>query len=140
MRTWSCVVLALVLAGCPYVSKEEYDAAWDEDGDGWGIDDDCAPDEAAIYPGAPDVRGDGCDSDCGAEPDQDGDDWPDSSDCAPEDPLAYPCSSNEAMGDGADMDCDGKDGVRLEPCPGTDPDFPDAQALNSACKWPAENP
>ncbi len=36
----------------------------DADGDGFVDDEDCDPDDPAIYPGAPDTPGDGVDSDC----------------------------------------------------------------------------
>lgn len=121
-------LLALV-AGCAYVSREEYLGYWDADGDGWPLDEDCAPDDPEIYPFAPDPRGDGCDSDCGSEPDADGDDWPDAADCGPDDPKIHPCSPEEVAGDDTDSDCDGADGPRTDTCAGTDPDFPDAQPM-----------
>lgn len=124
-------LIAFLASGCAYVSKAEYDGYWDADGDGYGIDQDCAPDNAKMYPGAGDVRGDGCDADCGVEPDADGDDWPDASDCAPDDPTIHPCSTAEQQGDGVDSDCDGRDGVRdqaAHPCITDDPYVPDAEA------------
>jgi hypothetical protein len=121
--------LLSLLVGCAYVSREEYLAYWDADEDGWPLDEDCAPDDPAVYPYGPDRRGDGCDSDCGTEPDADGDDWPDAADCGPDDPAVHPCSPAEVDGDGEDADCDGDDGVRTDTCPGVDPDFPDAPAL-----------
>ena len=127
----SCVLAALFSSGCAYVSKAEYDAFWDADGDGYGIDEDCAPDNPNVFPGAGDVRGDGCDADCGFEDDADGDDWPDAADCAPDDSTIYPCSPSETAGDDIDSDCDGTDGVRDQaafPCPTQDPFVPDAEA------------
>ena len=127
----SSIAAALFSGGCAYVTKAEYDAFWDADGDSYGIDEDCAPDNPQVYPGAGDVRGDGCDADCGFEADADGDDWPDAADCAPDDPSIYPCSSEETQGDGIDSDCDGNDGVRDQaafPCPTEDPAVPDAEA------------
>lgn len=130
MRTWTLGIILLMLGGCPWVTEEEYDQYWDSDGDGWGIDEDCAPNDARIYPYAADVRGDGCDSDCGMEADADGDDWPDDADCDPNDATVYPCSLHETQGDDKDSDCDGDpDRVRTEPCLDGDPDFPDAEAI-----------
>lgn len=120
----------LALTGCVYVSKDEYDSYWDADGDGWPLDQDCDDTNPDVYPYAPDLRGDGCDADCGAELDTDGDDWPDVADCLPEDPDAYPCSPNEVDGDGIDHDCDGEDSARTDVCPRRDPDFDDAPNLN----------
>ena len=105
------------------MTTDEFDQYWDKDGDGWSLDQDCDDENAEIHPYAADLRGDGCDADCGLEPDEDGDDWPDAADCDPADADAYPCSPNEVDGDGIDHDCDGFDGVRTDPCPAADPDF-----------------
>ena len=67
MRT----TLLLLLAGCtlegPFLSGETVDSAeasWgDEDGDGYVGDDDCAPEDFEVNPGAPE-RCDGVDHDC----------------------------------------------------------------------------
>lgn len=108
-------------AGCAYVTRAEYLQEWDEDGDGWPLGDDCAPQDPDVYPGAPDLRGDGCDNDCGYELDSDGDDWPDAADCGAEDPDIYPCSPNEDDLDDVDSDCDGDTTRRPDTCPGLDP-------------------
>lgn len=129
MRFNVAPLLALVVAGCFYVSRDQFRDFWDADGDGWPIGEDCNDTDDRIYPFAGDVRGDGCDADCGREPDADGDDWPDSVDCAPNDPLIYPCSPHEVDGDGIDHDCDGLDSVRQDICPTADPDFPDAPVI-----------
>jgi len=118
----------MALAGCVYVTKAEFESYWDQDGDGWPLDDDCDDQNPDIFPGAPDLRGDGCDADCGREPDMDGDDWPDLADCNAEDPLIHPCSDEEVAGDGIDHDCDGHDEIRADACRGTDPDFVDPPA------------
>lgn len=123
-------LLALSLASCAYVTRGEYLQYWDEDGDGWPLEEDCDPTDPQVYPYAPDPRGDGCNSDCGTEPDADGDDWPDAADCDPNDPEIHPCSNAEVAGDGVDNDCDGRDGIRTEPCSQADPDFPDVAPLN----------
>lgn len=134
MRTSLLLILALattlVLPGCVYVTKGEFDEFWDADGDGWPLDEDCDDTNPSIFPYAADVRGDGCDADCGMEPDADGDDWPDAADCDPEDPDIHPCSALEVDGDDIDHDCDGFDSVRADTCPGTDPDYPEATALS----------
>jgi hypothetical protein len=134
MRRWIApLVLGLGLAGCAYMTQSRFDELYDKDEDGWGVDEDCDDEDAAIHPYAADVRGDGCDADCGASPDADGDDWPDAADCAPDDPDVFPCNPAEEAGDGVDSDCDGQDGVRETACNdhpdyddslGLDPDFP----------------
>lgn len=124
MTTW----LSLFAAGCFYVSRDEYDAVWDADGDGWPLDEDCASADPAIHPFAPDRRGDGCDSDCGEEPDADSDDWPDDADCATTDPAIHPCAP-DVDDDGVDSDCDGHDSPRADACAGIDPANPDAEPI-----------
>lgn len=125
----AAVLLCLAaLPGCFYVTKDEYDEAWDRDGDGFPNDEDCAPDDERIYPGAPDPRGDGCNSDCGVELDADSDDWPDDNDCYDSmDPTIYPCAP-DTPGDGVDSDCDGNDDPRdsADVCLGEDPRDPAA--------------
>lgn len=76
-----------MMAGC---DNDKADESTDRDGDGWPNAEDCAPDDPNTHPGARDVRGDGCDSDCGTDLDSDGDDWPDTFDCEPDDPDVYP--------------------------------------------------
>jgi len=136
MRIWTLPVLVALVGGCAYVTKGEYDEHLDADADGWPLGEDCAPDDDRIYPYAPDVRGDGCDSDCGMEPDADGDDWPDDNDCAPDDSEIYPCAEEEAEDDGVDQDCDGWDTTREDECAGTDPDFPYAPSILDGCDYP----
>lgn len=110
---------------CAYVTRAEYDSYWDADGDTYGIDEDCEPNNPLVFPGAGDVRGDGCDADCGFEVDADGDDWPASVDCDDDDPGVYPCAPDVA-GDGRDSDCDGEEGPRSDVCDASDPYVPDA--------------
>ena len=137
-RTISLMAVAM-LTGCFYISKGEFDDAWDRDGDGFPNDEDCAPDDPRIYPGAPDPRGDGCDSDCGVEPDADGDDWPDDNDCyGGTDPTIYPCAP-DAPGDEVDSDCDGYPDPRPaeDVCLGIDPRDPAAERFDGTCDHPA---
>ena len=117
---WIVPLMVLALSSCFYVSKDEFVEAWDWDGDGFPNDADCAPEDPDIYPGAPDPRGDGCDSDCGNEADADGDDWPDDADCAPDDPTIFPCAIDDPL-DTIDSDCDGSTEQRTTPCPAGDP-------------------
>ena len=138
MRAFGSVLWVVGLLGCGnYITEEEFYDAWDGDGDGWGADVDCDNTDARIHPWAADLRGDGCDSDCGTAIDSDGDDWPDSADCEPYDPFANPCAEDVA-GDGLDADCDGYDEQSSLSCPALDPAFPaDGQsALDAACGFP----
>ena len=138
MRAGGLLTLAM-LSSCFYISKKEYDSAWDRDGDGFPNDEDCAPDDPRIFPGAPDPRGDGCDSDCGVEPDLDDDDWPDDNDCyGGDDNTIYPCAP-DVPGDSIDSDCDGSDDPRdpANVCLGKDPRDPDAERFGSDCPVPA---
>ena len=125
-------IALLFLGSCAYVSKAEYDEYYDADEDGWPIGEDCDDNNGDVYPFAPDLRGDGCDADCGEELDSDGDDWPDVADCEPNDPDIHPCSANEFEGDDIDSDCDGLDSQRPDTCPIADPDFDDAPSLQCA--------
>ncbi len=129
MRAWSSSLLIILVAGCAYVNRSEYETYWDADGDGYAIDEDCDDDNPNVFPFAPDFRGDGCDADCGEELDSDNDDWPDVADCDPNDPDIFPCSDMEEPGDGIDHDCDGADGVRDDACPSDDPDFPETEPI-----------
>ena len=94
-----------------------------DDGDADGAIDgcgDCDPSDAAVWPGAPEVCGDGIDQDCsGADDDGDfdGDGQPDDGDgdgsdwcvdCDDEDPTIRP-GAGEVCDDGVDQDCDGLD-------------------------------
>lgn len=128
MRVGWLAVGVWLVAGCDYISASEFDDRWDRDGDGWGADYDCNDDEARIYPGATDSRGDGCDADCGVAMDRDGDDWPDSADCNPNDATIHPCAA-DTEGDTIDADCDGADGPRVDGCPSADPSYPADQQL-----------
>ncbi|MCA9568483.1 MAG: hypothetical protein KC656_11600 [Myxococcales bacterium] len=133
---FTLLLVPVLFAGCFYATKGQYDRAWDADGDTWPLDEDCAPLDPRIYPGAPDLRGDGCDADCGVELDSDGDDWPDDADCDPYDDTVYPCAP-DAPGDGIDQDCDNLDGPRLDACPPGDEGAPD---LGPSCANPSMAP
>lgn len=144
-RTWA--ILLLTLGACAYVSKDEFDEAWDKDGDAWPLGQDCVDDPAEpnserVFPFAADVRGDQCDADCGRGADADGDDWPDDADCDPDDPTVFPCSDAEVADDDVDSDCDGRDDLRVDTCPGWDPDFDPDPAIQvrftaDNCPYPA---
>jgi hypothetical protein len=122
------LLLVPLISGCLWVSRNEFREAWDKDGDGWSIDEDCNDDNANIHPFAADWRGDLCDANCGTEPDADSDDWPDDVDCDDDNPDIYPCSTTE---DGnVDVDCDGLPGVsREDDCEYAfpDPDYPEGE-------------
>lgn len=132
-------LLLLMLTSCVYVTKQDFMEHWDADGDGWPVGEDCDDSNPHVYPYAPDFRGDGCDADCASEPDADGDDWPDSVDCDPDDPEIFPCSPHEVEGDGIDHDCDGRDGVRTQPCQRTDPDFEETPELDAESCQPVSS-
>ena len=99
----------------------------DADGDGYRVRWDCDDNNSTIYPGAPEICGDGIDQDCdGAdEPcaavcsDSDGDGFAlEGGECGPvdcneADSTVYP-GAQEICGDTIDQDCDGAD----EPCIG----------------------
>ena len=69
--------VALLLAGCPDTSS-----IFDFDGDGIPDTEDCGPEDATVYLGAPDPYGDGVDQDCDL-------------------------CTDDTTGDGVDRDCDG---------------------------------
>lgn len=137
LRLWMSLLTGAWLSSCAYVTEKDLLEAWDPDGDGWPAPDDCRPDDKDYYPYAYDLRGDGCDHDCGTEPDDDGDDWPNAADCDPQNPDAYPCSPHEVDGDGVDLDCDGQDRARTDTCPGLDPDYP-PETQPAPCNEPRE--
>ena len=105
------LILLLLLVGCPGVARE-----FDFDGDGTDDNEDCAPEDPAIHPGADDPFGVGGDTDCdGADGiDRDGDGHASNAevdrDCDDQNPLVFP-GAFDALGDAIDTDCDGSDGT-----------------------------
>ena len=109
---------------------------YDFDHDGWPDDQDCAPEDPAIYPGATEVKCDGIDNDCNAHtldsPDSDGDGVGVCEDCDDSHPLTYPGAPEQC--DSLDNDCDGApnddetdaDGDGYRPCNVDTPDCDDS--------------
>jgi hypothetical protein len=116
--------VALLTAGC-YPDEDDDDATdpeWvDEDGDGFGVRDDCDDAHADIWPGAPDPCDD-VDQDCdGADgTDADGDGFSTcAQDCDDDDEDVYPLA--EEVSNGIDDDCDGEIDEFTLPC--SSPEF-----------------
>jgi hypothetical protein len=107
----------------------------DADGDGFGVGPgcegpkDCDDSNPLIYPGAPEVCGDGLDNNCNETiddgcpgvdcTDKDGDNWPTGPDCKVQDcddtdPEVYP-HAREVCGDGKDNNCNN---IVDDGCPG----------------------
>jgi hypothetical protein len=110
MSRWRTWLAACALVGCSA-------GAVDFDGDGVPDESDCAPEDAAVRPGAADPWGDGVDTDCdgldGLDADGDGSPanlGPDdpARDCDDENPAVHP-GATEIIANGIDEDCDGRD-------------------------------
>jgi len=109
-------VLMVALAGCGYVTEQDYQDRLDWDDDGFiaqqfeGLD--CDDRDATVFPGAPDEWYDGVDSDCEGDDDydQDGDgyasDQHGGDDCDDLDPDINPGADEKTL-DATDWDCDG---------------------------------
>jgi hypothetical protein len=114
--------VVVLMAGCepdpgrPAPEEEGPPWTWvlplfDRDHDGWRDDEDCAADNPAVHPGAPELcngRDDDCDGE--VETDGDGDGVLGCADCADADSRIWP-GAPDAEGDHLDQDCDGTDGV-----------------------------
>jgi len=103
----------LTLAGSDTVGIDAVVADWasaDTDGDGSEDLDDCAPEDATIYPGAEETYYDGIDQDCRGDDDydMDGDGYPVDEDCDDDDDDSYP-GAIDLWYDGVDSDCLGND-------------------------------
>ncbi len=109
MRLAAAMLLGLA-TGC---LGPEYPDVWDPDGDGFGEDTDCVPDDPAIHPQADEDCADGVDNNCdglldGEDSgciDADGDGYTQLIDCDDTDASTYPGA--EEICDGQDNDCDG---------------------------------
>jgi len=119
-----CLGAALLAAARPVAARPPVDM----DGDGFAAPFDCKDYDAGVYPGAPEICGDGLDQDCsGADlpcsecPDADRDGYAAADcgglDCNDRHSGVYP-GAPEICGDGLDQDCDGQD----TPCRGMAPE------------------
>lgn len=109
MRLWSRASWIVVVGSLVVACAGCVGGAPDFDGDGVSDATDCAPEDATIFPGAPDPPGDGRDTNCDgvdgvADDDLDGDGVAAAEDCDDDDPTVYP-GAVEAC-DGVDNDCD----------------------------------
>ena len=130
---------ALAVGGCPTTPD-----LVDTDGDGVLDSSDCDPDDADVYPAAPDEFGDDVDQNCDGIDgyDADGDGWAASPgpDCNDSDPTIHPDAVEIADNfvdedcDGADLICDADgDGALAEACGGDDCDD-----LSATCSVPGD--
>lgn len=97
-----------VLLGCPWISDADQAARLDPDGDGVLWPDDCADDDADVFPGAKEICDDGIDNDCdevvdACDADGDGSVLP--ADCDDDDAAVFP-GAEEICDDAKDNDCD----------------------------------
>ncbi len=86
------------------------DDDFDQDGDGFPLEEDCDDEDPAVYPGAGDAWYDGIDSDCAGNDDfdQDGDGFTVDVDCDDADAAINP-HAHDTWYDGIDTNCDGAD-------------------------------
>jgi hypothetical protein len=126
-------LLSGVLPSCAYIDKGTLDARLDPDEDGSPWPDDCAPDDASVFPGATELC-DGVDQDCDGEVDEEATDglpwYTDADGDSHGDPLAS-ATACEAPTDAvaSSDDCDDTDDGRFpgatELCDGVDQDCDD---------------
>ena len=112
-RRVAAVLASLLLVACRPGASPNYDT----DGDGHFDMEDCGPDDPLVFPGAPDLCGDGVDQDCDGQDGQDGDgdgypaegsDVGDcEADCNDNDDRVHP-GAEEIPNDDVDNDCDGE--------------------------------
>jgi len=107
------MLLFLSLSGC----VTNTGTLTDFDLDGTPDQDDCAPADPDIHPGADDSYGDGIDANCdgvdGNAVDQDDDGYSNGIDCDDRNAHVFP-GAEDAAGDGVDSNCDGMDGVAVD--------------------------
>jgi len=124
MRGLPLVVLPLVflLAACSGPEPK-----YDFDNDGVDDADDCAPEDASIYPGAQDPYGDGIDQDCDGVDglDADGDGYAVQGDDCDDLNAEINPDATEICGNGDDEDCDGLTDDADPDCQGDDDDAVD---------------
>ena len=122
-------------------------AAPDRDGDGTADDEDCAPDDPTIHPGAVETWYDGVDQDCAEDDDYDADgdghrhEAYEGDDCDDEASGTYPGAVDELC-DGVDADCLGDDdydsdgdGSQDPACGGDDCDADNPWTYPGAEEW-----
>jgi hypothetical protein len=121
--------------------EEQEQEQVDSDGDGVPDSEDCAPDDASVYPGAEEVPYDGLDNDCDPttpDDDLDGDGYVAAADCDDGNAAVSPAAAE--ICDGVDNDCDGEADEGVQSTWYTDGDgdeWGDESVATEACEAPA---